>query len=95
MKLEAKKLSVTHGLGSESILINQTRIFLNFETQTSKLGRPFRQSGLRKKNQLPSKWIDKVEKWHWVYSFKYLDERGGFFEVEIDYNNKFLSLIKL
>jgi hypothetical protein len=68
---------------------------LHFNIQEGKLGRPFRQSGLRKNSKLPSKWIDKVEKWHMVYSFKYLDERGGFFEVEIDYNDKFVRLNKL
>jgi hypothetical protein len=75
-------------------LINQTPIFLNFETQISKLGRPFRLSGTRKNLQLPEKWVDKVLKNHWIHSFKYLDERGGFFEIEVDYNDKFLKLIK-
>jgi len=94
MKSEQKKSSVTRGLSSESILINQTPIFLNFETQISKLGRPFRLSGTRKNLQLPEKWVDKVLKNHWIHSFKYLDERGGFFEIEVDYNDKFLKLIK-
>jgi hypothetical protein len=75
--------------------VHKETLQLHFNIQEGNLGRPFRQSGLRKNSQLPSKWIDKVERWHWVYSFKYLDERGGFFEVEIDYNNKFLRLNKL
>jgi hypothetical protein len=82
-------------MATEIKITKDLSIKLNFETQISKLGRPFRQSGLRKNSQLPSKWIDKVEKWHWVYSFIYLDERGGFFEVEIDYSDKFLNLNKL
>jgi hypothetical protein len=73
---------------------SETYIFLNFETQISKLGRPFRLSGTKKNLQLPEKWIDKDLKNHWIHSFKYLDEKGGFFEVEIDYNDKFISLTK-
>ena len=80
----------------EKIKINsETTIFLNFETQMSKLGRPFRLSGTRKNLQLPEKWVDKVLKNHWIYSFIYLDEKGGFFEIEVDYNDKFLKLTKL
>lgn len=94
MKSGQKISNVTCGQVSELILIGQTRVFLNFETQISKLGREFRQSGLRKNSQLPAKWIDRVEKWHWIYSFIYLDEVGGFFEVEIDYDNKFLNMKK-
>ena len=76
------------------IKIKETKIYLNFETQISKLGRPFRLSGTRKNLQLPEKWIDKVLKNHWIHSFIYLDEQGGFFEVEIDYNDNFVSLNK-
>lgn len=79
----------------EKIKINsENTIFLNFETQISKLGRPFRLSGTRKNLQLPEKWVDKVLKNHWIYSFIYLDERGGFFEIEVDYADKFLKLTK-
>lgn len=67
---------------------------INSNTQISKLGRPFRYSGLRKNLQLQSKWINKIEKWHWIYSFIYLDEQEGFFDVEIDYNDNFVSLTK-
>jgi hypothetical protein len=95
MKSDQKKSNATHGQILDSILINQTHIFLNFETQILNLGRPFRLSGTRKNLQLPEKWIDKVLKNHWIYSFIYLDERGGFFEIEIDYSNNFLILNEL
>jgi len=79
----------------EKIKINsETYIFLNFETQTSKLGRPFRLSGTRKNLQLPEKWINKDLKNHWIHSFIYLDEKGGIFEIEIDYFDKFVKLTK-
>jgi hypothetical protein len=93
-KLERKALKPTYGLPTASISINQTKIFLNFDTQYSKLGRPFRWSGIRKNMQVPEKWINKELKSHWIYEFKYLDEQGGFFDVEIDYNEKFYRLTK-
>jgi len=94
MKSDQNKSSVTLGLSSESILINQTRIFLNFETQISKLGRPFRLSGTKHNLNLPGKWINKELIHHTIHSFIYLDEQAGFFEVEIGYNNEFISLTK-
>jgi hypothetical protein len=59
------------------------------EIQEGKLGKPFRFSGLEKNLQKPSKWINGVEKWHWIYTFKYLDG-SGFFSIEIDYYDKFV-----
>lgn len=80
----------------DTIKIKDFKIKLELNTvQTSPNGRPFRCSGLRKNLQTPSKWINKTECWQWIYSFIYLDEKAGFFEIEIDYDNKFLQLIKL
>lgn len=59
------------------------------EPQEGKLGRSFRMIGMGKAPK-PSKWLNKVEKWHWIYLFKYLDD-GSCFEIEIDYNNKFVN----
>ena len=75
----------------QSITIKTTRINLNFETQVSPNGRPFRLSGTSKNLQQPSKWIDRVERWHWIHHFKYLDEQGGFFSFEFDYNDKLIG----
>ena len=75
------------------ILINNYWIILNtFEIQTGSKGRPFKQAGLRKNLQQPSKWIDKVEKWCWVYTFNYQDKQGGSFEIGIDCNDKYMRL---
>jgi len=80
----------------EKIKINKdTTINLNFETQTSKLGRPFRLSGTRYNLQLPTKWIDGMERRHVIHQFIYLDEQGGYFDVEVDYYSKFVSLVKV
>lgn len=99
MKSEAKTSSAIRGQDMGSILINQTRIYLNFETQISKLGRPFRVSGGRINGNVPAKWIESYKMFmhHYFYCFKYLDEQGGFFEIECDFLNKYVpnSLRKL
>lgn len=95
MKLEAKNSNVTFGLTSESILINKTRIFLNFETQKGKSNRPFRLSETRMHTTIPAKWIGGMWQHHFVHKFRYIDEQDGFFEVEVDYENNFVSLTKL
>ena len=64
------------------------------EVQEGKLGRLFRQIGLRKNLQKPSMWLNKVEYWHWIFTFKYV-ECGSFFEIEVDYQNKFVSKTSL
>jgi len=72
----------------EKIKINETTsINIYFETQISKLGRPYRLSGTKKNLQLPSKWIDRTEKWHWIISYKYLDA-DEYFEINLDYFDK-------
>lgn len=63
-----------------------------FNWQTSPNGKNFRLSGIRKNSQLPAKWIGNTYKWHWLYDFIY--EEGKKFSIEIDYNNKFVQLIK-
>lgn len=55
--------------------------------QLSKLNRPYRLSAIAKNSQLSSKWIDKVEHWHFYYTFKYTDD-NTFFGFEFDYNDK-------
>lgn len=57
----------------------------HFRTQYGTLGRPFRLSGI-------SKATDKYEGNDWVYSFKYLDEQGGFFEIKIFNNGRIEKL---
>lgn len=67
---------------------------LNFNphiTQEGKLGRPFRLSQIGKKTN-QSKWINRVEKFEWIAEFKYLDEQGGTFKIEIDFYDKIKKL---
>ena len=93
MKLETKTSKPTYGQHSESILIKQTQIFLNFEPQSSPNNRPFRYSGIKKNLKKPSQWVDKVECWCWIYTFIYLDDQGGDFSFEFDYNNKLIGKV--
>jgi phage terminase small subunit len=59
--------------------------------QQGKLGRPFRASGIEKILSKPPKWINGVEKYCWKYTFKYLDEKGGFFQIDIDWDGKLID----
>ncbi len=58
--------------------------------QLSKLGRPYRLSAIAKNLQVPSKWINRVDCWHWYYVFVYTDD-NSFFGFEFDYNDKFVQ----
>lgn len=50
--------------------------------------RPCRLSGTKKNIQLPSKWIDRTEKWCWIISYKYLYGQQEIFEINLDYFDK-------
>ena len=67
-----------------------TDLNLSFTPQLSKLGRPYRLSAIAKNLQVPSKWIDRVDCWHWYYVFIYTDD-NSFFGFEFDYNDKFVQ----
>lgn len=67
--------------------------FNTFDIQTSKLGKPFKQISVRRNTDIKPKWIDRAEKWHWIYLFKYINEYG-FFEVEINYYDKIIKVNK-
>ncbi len=66
-----------------------TDLNLTSTPQLSKLGRPYRLSAIMKNLQVPSKWIDRVDCWHWFYVFIYKDD-NSFFGFEFDYNDKFV-----
>jgi hypothetical protein len=58
--------------------------------QLSKLGRPYRLLSIGKNLQMSSKWINKLEHWHWYYVFIYTDD-NSFFGFEFDYYDKFVQ----
>ena len=73
---------------------NNQYLFLNFENQVyEKEKRPIRLSAISKNLQVPAKWINNTIKWHWIYTFRYLDKDDGFVSFEFDYNDKFLHKI--
>lgn len=67
-----------------------TDLNLTSTPQPSKLGRLYRLSAIAKNLQVPSKWIDRVECWHFYYIFKYTDD-NSFFGFEFDYYDKFVQ----
>jgi hypothetical protein len=67
-----------------------TDLNLSSTPQLSKLGRLYRLSGIAKNLQVPSKWIDRVECWHFYYIFKYIDD-NSFFGFEFDYYDKLVK----
>ena len=64
------------------------------EIQTDSDGRPYKMQGTRKNGALPSKWINKTERFHWIYDFRFLDEKGGNLIIEIDYNDNIIRIEK-
>lgn len=74
--------------------IKNNKILLNFDPQTSPYGRPFRLSGIAKNTQVMTKWINGSYKNHWLYTFMFTDEIGGFIDFEFDYFDKFVGYVK-
>lgn len=77
-----------------SIKIKKTKLNLTPDIQTSPNGRPIRYSGLRKCLKTPEKWVNKVLKSHWIYSFRFMDEEGGYIDFYFDYENIFYKYEK-
>ena len=75
----------------KSLKIGSQTINLNFETQYGSLGRPFRLSGTAYNLKMPEKWINGAYKHHVIHTFIYLDEKGGTFDIELDYYEKVLK----
>lgn len=77
----------------ESILVKGHRINLNFDTQISKNGRPFRLSGIALQTNKPTQWIDKRPHHGTIYTFRYLDVDTEFFAFEFDPYGVFVGKI--
>ena len=78
---------------TQTLNIKGTIINLNFETQTSKIGRLFRFSGIRLCTDEPSIWIDKQLTHKAIYDFKFLDKQGGFISFKMDYYGVFEKVV--
>lgn len=74
----------------EYLTIKNQKIGLHLEPQVGTNNREFKCIGHRINEELPSKWSNtkKAFCFHWIYTFKYLDN-GEFFELEFDYNDEF------
>lgn len=74
-----------------AISLNKIKLNLDIsEIQTSPNGRPIRLSAISKNLQVPQKYINGSYKYHWIYTFRYLDKEDGFVSFEYDYNDNFL-----
>lgn len=72
------------------LTVGSNIIYLHFETQIGNKGRPFRYVGLKRNESIPEKWVDKILKSHWIYTFIYIDT-GELLEIEFDYNEKYVD----
>ena len=69
-----------------AIFVQNHKINLNFETQISKNGRPFRLSGISLVTTKPAVWVKELKAYRHgtIYTFKYLDSYDDFFGFEFD-----------
>jgi hypothetical protein len=77
-----------------TISVENFEIDLNKKNQVSPKGRPFRLSGIERLDSVPTKWIDKLERFHSIYTFRYLDVESEFFKIELGYRYEFIKIIK-
>ena len=62
------------------IKVNKSIIYLKFETQYDKNGRPFRLSGV------------KIDGYITIYRFRYLDVVNEFFNIEVNAKGEFIRM---
>ena len=75
------------------LTVNNQRITLNFEPQEDKKGIPFRLSGISIITTEPNIW-DKSKKMYLhgtIYTFRYIDDIGGFISFKFNQKGKFIS----
>lgn len=78
----------------EQIKIKNTKLNLNFENQLSPTGRIIRLSSISKLSDFKPIWDNKIEKWYWRYTYRFLDEIGGYISFDFDYNDNFVKTNK-
>ena len=78
----------------DALNIKGIKLNLNFELQLSPNGRPIRYSGISRNRQKAQQWIDGMYKSYWIYSFRFMDEVGGFISFEFDCYDRFVGVVK-
>lgn len=78
------------------IRISETiSLHTDLRTQNGKLNRPFSLSGVRKDGTKPPTWHKKnghnVECYHWIYEFRYNDDRSKGFDIYVNDYDKFIG----
>ena len=81
--MKIKKLIEFVPLPPECITFQKRDYWLDQRIQLTPLGKEIRYSGIRLNDDMPNKY----GKYHWIYTFIYLDG-SGLIEFECDYDNK-------
>jgi hypothetical protein len=92
-----KVLTLKYGLIMNVILKlpKGKEIYTDLRIQTGETGRTFRLVSVVKNINKSSKWIDKVERWHWILEYRYTENLQEGFNIEIDYNDNFCNFVKV
>ena len=61
--------------------------------QVGKLGRSFKMVGIKRNDDMPTKFVNRDIKHHWVYTYQYTDD-GSCFKIEFDYFGKVFKVLK-
>lgn len=77
----------------QTITVKGIVLKLDFTIQTSPSGRPIRLSGIEKSDLYPDLWIEKSCKNYWIYTFRFMDEKGGFIKFLFDYYDEFVEIL--
>ena len=79
------------------IVNKNQRIYTDLRNQVAPSGRPFRLVGIVKDVSKPSKWINKMERWHWIFEYRYTDRASLLegFNLEIDYFDEKIAFYKV
>ena len=62
---------------------------LTITPRLSKLGRMYRHKSTYKMYDKPSKWVNGAEKWHFIFTFVYTEDKT-LFGFEFGYNDEFV-----
>ena len=74
------------------LVVKNQKIAIHLLPQVGTIGREFQMIGTGKNLQMPKRWNNKKKTfcYHWIYTFKYLDN-GEYFQLEFDYNDNFVK----
>ena len=74
------------------LIVRNSKIAIHLLPQIGTIGREFQMIGTGKNLQMQKRWNNQKKTfcYHWIYTFKYLDN-GEYFQLEFDYNDNFVK----